>query len=144
MPTCSRYRSSREQHGFTWLPRVADIARQVPLILPRYSKTGLIGPYLLDQFLVEVDARETGQATTLMYALFFAGDNYMYCGNCAAARAQFDELIALADERGSPYWKGLGTAVRGLCFCIDRKSLGGSSDNHLEDHLTLVNWSNFL
>ena len=46
------------------------------------------------------NARETGQATTLMYALWFAGDSHMVCGNYAAANAQVDELIALADERG--------------------------------------------
>jgi len=39
------YRLMREQVGLTWHPRVAETARQVPLILPRYSNTGLIGPY---------------------------------------------------------------------------------------------------
>jgi hypothetical protein len=51
--------------------------------------------------------------TTLMYALYFAGDSHMCCGNYAAANAQVDELIALADEKGALYWKALGTAVRG-------------------------------
>jgi hypothetical protein len=37
--------------------------------------------------------------------------------HCRGNRTQVDELIALADERGAPYWKALGTAVRGL---IDR------------------------
>ena len=54
------------------------------------------------------NARETGQATTLMYALYFAGDSHMCCGNYTAAHAQVDELIALADERGAAYWKALG------------------------------------
>ena len=68
------------------------------------------------------NARETGQATTLMYALYFAGDSHMCCGNYAAAHAQVDELIALADERGAPYWKALGTAVRGWLFAVTGKA----------------------
>ena len=68
------------------------------------------------------NARETGQATTLMYALFRAGYNHICCGNYAAANAQLDELIALADERGAPYWKALGTAVRGWLFAVTGKA----------------------
>jgi tetratricopeptide (TPR) repeat protein len=68
------------------------------------------------------NARETGQATTLMYALYFAGDSHMCCGNYAAAHAQVDELIALADERGAPYWKALGTAVQGWLFAVTGKA----------------------
>ena len=68
------------------------------------------------------NARETGQATTLMYALWFAGDSHMVCGNYAAANAQVDELIALADERGTPYWKALGTAIRGWLFAVTGKA----------------------
>jgi class 3 adenylate cyclase/tetratricopeptide (TPR) repeat protein len=62
------------------------------------------------------NARETGQATTLMYALFFAVANHIRCGNYAAAHTQVDELVALADERGAPYWKAFGTAMRGWLF----------------------------
>ena len=68
------------------------------------------------------NARETGQATTLMYALFRAGYSHIFCGNYAAANAQVDELIALADERGAPYWKALGTAVRGWLFALTGKA----------------------
>ena len=62
------------------------------------------------------NARETGQATTLMYALLSAVVNHIRCGNYAAAHTQVDELIALADERGAPYWKAFGTAARGWLF----------------------------
>jgi predicted ATPase len=68
------------------------------------------------------NARETGQATTLMYALYFAGDSHMQCGNYAAAHTQVDELIALADEREAPYFKALGTAVRGWLFAVTGKA----------------------
>jgi len=64
------------------------------------------------------NARETGHATTLMYALYFAGDSHSFCGNYAAASAKVDELIALADERGASYWKAQGTAMRGWLFAL--------------------------
>jgi predicted ATPase len=64
------------------------------------------------------NARETGQATTLLYALQHAGFLYILCGNYAAAFAQVDELVALADEREAPYWKALGTALRGSLFVL--------------------------
>jgi predicted ATPase len=67
-------------------------------------------------------ARETGQATTLFKALYQAHFNYTVCGNYAAANAQLDELIALADERGATYWKALGTAERGLLFALTGKA----------------------
>ena len=46
------------------------------------------------------DAREIGQAATLMNALSFA--NYPdLCGNYGTANAFADELIPLADEKGA-------------------------------------------
>jgi predicted ATPase len=66
------------------------------------------------------NARETGHAATLIYALSRAADTYTFCGNYAAAHAQLDELIALADERG----KALGTAMRGWLFA----STGNAAD----------------
>jgi class 3 adenylate cyclase/predicted ATPase len=68
------------------------------------------------------NARETGQATTLMYALYFAGDSHMCCGNYAAAHLQVDELIALANAKGTPYFKALGTAGRGWLFALTGKA----------------------
>ena len=68
------------------------------------------------------NAREMGQATTLMYALRFAGQSYTYCGNYAAANARVDELIALADERGAPGWKAQGTVMRGSLFALTKKA----------------------
>jgi tetratricopeptide (TPR) repeat protein len=68
------------------------------------------------------NARETGQATTVMYALYYAAANHIRCGNYAAAHTQVDELIALADERGVRYWKALGTAVRGSLFTMTGKA----------------------
>ena len=64
------------------------------------------------------NAREIGHATTLMYALSRAATSYTFCGDYAAAHAQVDELIALADERG----KALGTSLRGRLFALTGKA----------------------
>ncbi len=68
------------------------------------------------------DARAAGQATTLMYALFSAVVILIRCGNYAAAQTEVEELIALADERGAPYWKACGTAMRGWLFALTGKA----------------------
>jgi len=59
------------------------------------------------------DAREMGHAATLMYALNFGTFTSNFCGNYAAAHLQADELIALADEKGAPFWKALGMMNQG-------------------------------
>jgi tetratricopeptide (TPR) repeat protein len=49
------------------------------------------------------EARDIGQAPTLMFALFFTSLTQIFCGNYATATKEHDELIALADEKGSLY-----------------------------------------
>ena len=68
------------------------------------------------------NAREIGHPTTLMFALHASGFNHICCRDYAAAIAQVDELIALADERGAPYWKAIGTALRGWIFVLTGKA----------------------
>jgi predicted transport protein len=68
------------------------------------------------------NARETGRATTLMYALFKAGHHHLCCRNYAAANLQVDELIAFADAKGTQYFKALGTAGRGWLFALTGKA----------------------
>ena len=63
------------------------------------------------------DAREIGQAATLMYALFFTAFINIACGNYAAATAQADELVALADEKAALIWKALGMLDQG-CLLV--------------------------
>jgi predicted ATPase len=71
------------------------------------------------------DAREIGQAATLMYALnntaIFA---HIHCGNYKAAKAELEELVVLANEKGAPYWKALATINKGLLLALD----GNESD----------------
>ena len=47
--------------------------------------------------------------------------NHISCRNYAAANAQVDELIALADEKGALFWKALGTATQGWLFVVTGK-----------------------
>jgi predicted ATPase/class 3 adenylate cyclase len=59
------------------------------------------------------DAREIGQAATLMYALGHAPFTYLQCGNRAKANAVINELVALADEKGSLFWRAYGILNQG-------------------------------
>jgi predicted ATPase len=58
------------------------------------------------------DARETGHAPSLMYANWTVFTQILL-GNYAAANAQADELVALAEEKSAPFWKAFGRIVQG-------------------------------
>jgi predicted ATPase len=58
------------------------------------------------------DAREIGQATTLMLALNCLSLTHLLCGNYATANVLADELAVLADEKGALYWKALALSRR--------------------------------
>jgi hypothetical protein len=64
---------------------------------------GYPGAALADTEQALNDAREIGQAATLMYALNFASLTHIYCGSYATATAHLDELVALAGDKGAPY-----------------------------------------
>ena len=68
------------------------------------------------------EARDIGQAATLMFALFFTSLTQIFCGNYATATKEHDELIALADEKGSLYWKALCTPMQGYLFALTGKA----------------------
>ena len=63
-------------------------------------------------------AREIGQAATLMFGLEHAPIPYTLCGNYAAAAAQAQELVALAEEKGSPLWKAGGIINQGFVLAL--------------------------
>jgi predicted ATPase len=68
------------------------------------------------------DAREIGHATTLMYALGYATLlTHIYCGDYAAASAQADEVVALADEKSALFWKALGMMNQGWLLALNGK-----------------------
>ena len=68
------------------------------------------------------DAREIGQAATLMYALGHASLTHILCGNYATANAQADELVALADEKGAVFWKAAGMMNQGCVLALTGKA----------------------
>jgi predicted ATPase len=61
-------------------------------------------------------ARESSHAFTLMNALNVTTFSHVWCGSNAIANAQADELVALADEKGSPMRKAGGIVLRGWLF----------------------------
>jgi class 3 adenylate cyclase/predicted ATPase len=64
------------------------------------------------------EAREIGQAATLMYALVHACVIQIECGNYSAANEQVIELVSLAEEKGAQFWKALGLSVRGCLLVL--------------------------
>jgi class 3 adenylate cyclase/predicted ATPase len=68
------------------------------------------------------EAREIGQAATLMYALLVASMTYVVCGDYAEANAITDELIALTDQTGSLFWGSWGMMQRGCILALTGKA----------------------
>jgi class 3 adenylate cyclase/predicted ATPase len=64
------------------------------------------------------NAREIGQAATLMYALSNATWSQIYCGNYGAAAALVRELLPLAQEKGAAYWTAFGTINQGCIWAL--------------------------
>ena len=64
------------------------------------------------------DAREIGQAATLMYAVMFASVIDIHSGNYATAKAQLDKIITLANEKGAVFWKALGMLHQGCALAL--------------------------
>jgi predicted ATPase len=64
------------------------------------------------------EAREIGQAATLMFELLHASMTHIQCGNYAAANAEADEVVALADEKGALFWKATGIMFQGHVLAL--------------------------
>jgi class 3 adenylate cyclase/predicted ATPase len=66
------------------------------------------------------DARDIGQAGSLMYALVLASLTHTSCGgNYATATALVNEATALADEKGSLIAKAIGTLIQAEIFALN-------------------------
>jgi predicted ATPase len=59
------------------------------------------------------NARQIGEATTLMHALAHAAMQQIFCGNYTIADAQAQELAALAQEKDSLLWKAFAMMNQG-------------------------------
>ena len=75
------------------------------------------------------DARATNHAATLMNALGLTAITHILCGNSAAAKALSDELIALADEKGSLFWKPIGMKGQGWVLALTGRASDGVKIN---------------
>jgi predicted ATPase len=64
------------------------------------------------------DGREIGQTATLMYALGLTLFTQICCRNYAAANAEADELLVLADEKGALAWKPFGMMHKGSLLAL--------------------------
>ncbi len=64
------------------------------------------------------NAREIGQAATLMFALFITAVPHTLCGNRAVGAARAQELVALAEEKGSLFWKAYGMVSQGWVLAL--------------------------
>jgi predicted ATPase len=91
--------------------------RPLAMWLLGYPETALVG---VDRALK--DAREVGQASTLMFALRFTTFTQIFCGNYGEANAHVEELILLTDDKGALYWKAAGIASRGHILALAGKA----------------------
>ena len=79
------------------------------------------------------NARETGHAVTLMYALTHVSMTHFCCGNYTVARAEADELVSLAGEKGSQIWKAYGASRQGFLAAMTDKAVGRSSNHNVSN-----------
>ena len=68
------------------------------------------------------DAREIGQVATLMHVLAWTSFPLIQCGAYAAGNALINELLALADEKGSLFWKAWGMMHQGRVLVLTGKA----------------------
>ena len=74
------------------------------------------------------DAREISHAATLIYALTIPSLSHTLCGNYAAAIAQLDEAVTLANEKSASFWKTTATILRG---CVSALIFNAADATHM-------------
>jgi len=74
-----------------------------------------------------------------MYALSHGSLVRYQCGNYASANLVFDELMALAEEKGTLFWKAFGLNESRLRVHLDGPSVGRSPPDHLCTSCAAVN-----
>jgi class 3 adenylate cyclase/predicted ATPase len=68
------------------------------------------------------NAREIGHGATLISALAYTARILIYCGNYTTSNALADELIALTEEKGIPYWKAFAIILQGCVLTLTGKA----------------------
>jgi class 3 adenylate cyclase/predicted ATPase len=71
------------------------------------------------------EAREIGQAGTMLYALAVASRTLVAAGDYGKATAVADELITLAEDKGAALWKAFAVADKGCIMTLTGKSAEG-------------------
>jgi predicted ATPase len=69
------------------------------------------------------DAREIGHAATLLIGFIAPIWTYPNCGNYAGANGPINELVALAAEKDSSYWKAMGMLAQGSLLALTGKAV---------------------
>jgi class 3 adenylate cyclase/predicted ATPase len=69
------------------------------------------------------DARQIGQAATLMFILQWACLTEILCGNYAPADALAGRLVAVSDQKGSPFWKAIGVIMQGCVLALTGRAV---------------------
>jgi predicted ATPase len=77
---------------------------------------------LADVGQVLTDVHEIGQASTTMPALHNIIFTLIFCGNYTGADEKANQLTALADDKGVPYWKAGGMAHHGCVLALTGKA----------------------
>ena len=137
----SAFRSRRSR--FTILPSIVrwrrDLARMLgwrscPFVRWALWLLGYPEAALADADHALEDAREIGQAATLMYALYLTSSHPYPTAEITRQQARSSmSLSLLADEKGALFWKAIGMLDRGCIFGPDRQSHGRGRDGHLRD-----------
>ena len=68
------------------------------------------------------NAREIDQAATLMYALAVASFVPVLCGSYTTAKVLLDELLPLAEHKGTSWWKAFGMMEQGWLLALTGKT----------------------
>jgi class 3 adenylate cyclase/predicted ATPase len=68
------------------------------------------------------DAREITQAATLMFALNISSMTHVLRGSYTTAFTQLAEVIMLADEKSTLFWKALGMGIQGSALALSGNS----------------------
>jgi predicted ATPase len=66
------------------------------------------------------DARKLGQDASLMYALLHGSLLHILCRDYVSARTITDELVTLAEAKGSLFWRAHGILVRGQLLALTK------------------------
>jgi pentatricopeptide repeat protein len=72
-----------------------------------------------------VDARDAGQAATLMAALAITSLTHIQCGNYGLAKEQLDEVCTLADEKSAMFWRVGAMLLLGCVSALRGKAADG-------------------